>query len=306
MRIAIVLLSLVACASHADGAQTVNPRPEEQVGAADALTKLAKLLLQLQSAAAFNPSGAMRNFGSSSSVNANRIRSSKIMGNQGDDPEVVTGNDWMSEKEAKDKAFKDSTGTDHLSRGHTWESSDTIDMGLLSQEAKDKIASMKLPGYTEGFGGSQGEMDEIAKAKKNADRQLAKDLAINPDVYEVDAEDLEIPPFVVPNPCFPPPEEIVLAASNTGNMFYEVDVAPKTSTYETYFAGFSADSWQGMSVDPASFTGRTDKRKGPATKVGINIESNGVLTGSYVGYLCFMLADDDFFSSFFKITVNIN
>ena len=61
-------------------------------------------------------------------------------------------------------------------------------------------------------------------------------------------------------------------------------------TFEDYFAGFSADSFPGFSVTPA--TGRMDRRGGEPSVLTVKVEPQGA-SGDLVGNLVVNLPEDN-------------
>lgn len=69
-----------------------------------------------------------------------------------------------------------------------------------------------------------------------------------------------------------------------------IEVRPVCMTYEDYYAAFSADSFPGFSVSPA--TGRMDRRGGEPTALDIRIEPQG-RSGDLTGTLVVNLPEDN-------------
>lgn len=70
----------------------------------------------------------------------------------------------------------------------------------------------------------------------------------------------------------------------------DIEVKPVCMTFEDYYAGFSADSFPGFSVSPA--TGRMDRRGGEPTLLTIKVVPQGA-SGDLVGNLVVNLPEDN-------------
>ena len=78
--------------------------------------------------------------------------------------------------------------------------------------------------------------------------------------------------------------------STSAGESFTIEVPPVCMTFEDYFAGFSADSFHGFSVSPA--TGRMDRRGGEPTVLNVKVEPQGA-SGDLVGNLVVNLPEDN-------------
>lgn len=122
-----------------------------------------------------------------------------------------------------------------------------------------------------------------------ADAVIAGGINLSPDI----PEGMEFIPSSVPDG-----EYSTNVPSTSAGESLTVEVNPVCMTFEDYFAGFSADSFAGFSVEPA--TGRMDRRGGEPTVLTVKIEPQGA-SGDLTGNLVINLPEDNS-----KITYRIN
>ena len=114
-----------------------------------------------------------------------------------------------------------------------------------------------------------------------ADAIVAGGIDMNPDI----PEGMEFVPSSVPDGNF----AFNIPSTSAGETF-DIEVAPVCMTFEDYFAGFSADSFPGFSVSPA--TGRMDRRGGEPSVLTVRVEPQGS-SGDLVGNLVVNLPEDN-------------
>ena len=114
-----------------------------------------------------------------------------------------------------------------------------------------------------------------------ADAVIAGGINMNPDI----PEGMEFIPSSVPDGEF----AFNIPSTSAGESM-NVEVKPVCMTFEDYFAGFSADSFPGFSVEPA--TGRMDRRGGEPTVLTIKIVPEGA-SGDLTGNLVVNLPEDN-------------
>lgn len=78
--------------------------------------------------------------------------------------------------------------------------------------------------------------------------------------------------------------------STSGGETFSIEVPPVAMTFEDYYAAFSADSFPGFSVSPA--TGRMDRRGGEPTVLKVRVEPKGQ-SGDLTGILVVNLPEDN-------------
>lgn len=114
-----------------------------------------------------------------------------------------------------------------------------------------------------------------------ADAVIHAGINLNPDM----PEGMEFIPSSVPDG-----EHSMNIPSTSAGETLTIEVRPVCMTFEDYYAGFSADSFPGFSVSPA--TGRMDRRGGEPTVLNIRIEPQGA-SGDLTGNLVVNLPEDN-------------
>lgn len=114
-----------------------------------------------------------------------------------------------------------------------------------------------------------------------ADAVVAGGINMNPDM----PEGMEFIPSSVPDGEI----EFNVPSTSDGTAM-DIEVKPVCMTFEDYYAGFSADSFPGFSVSPA--TGRMDRRGGEPTLLTIKVVPQGA-SGDLVGNLVVNLPEDN-------------
>ena len=114
-----------------------------------------------------------------------------------------------------------------------------------------------------------------------ADAVVAGGINLSPDI----PDGMEFIPSSVPDGEF----TMNIPSTSDGETM-DVTVKPVCMTFEDYFAAFSADSFPGFSVSPA--TGRMDRRGGEPTILTIRIEPEGA-HGDLTGNLVINLPEDN-------------
>lgn len=114
-----------------------------------------------------------------------------------------------------------------------------------------------------------------------ADAVIAGGINLSPDI----PEGMEFIPSSVPDGDY----AFNIPSTSSGETF-TIEVKPVCMTFEDYFAGFSADSFPGFSVEPA--TGRMDRRGGEPSVLTVRVEPQGA-SGDLVGNLVVNLPEDN-------------
>jgi hypothetical protein len=91
-------------------------------------------------------------------------------------------------------------------------------------------------------------------------------------------------------PSSVPDQELSFNVPSTTPSEHLVQVKPVCMTYEDFFGAFSADSFPGFSVSPA--TGRMDRRGGEPSELIVRIDPKGA-NGELVGNLVINLPEDN-------------
>ena len=110
---------------------------------------------------------------------------------------------------------------------------------------------------------------------------IAGGINLSPDI----PEGMEFIPSSVPDG-----EYSMNIPSTSAGETMTVEVKPVCMTFEDYFAGFSADSFKGFSVEPA--TGRMDRRGGQPTVLKVKVVPEGA-SGDLTGNLVVNLPEDN-------------
>lgn len=187
--------------------------------------------------------------------------------------------------------------------GSGFSSTDVPD--FLPEEGSEAAARAAGISYTDGMHGSQMDPNR----KQSSGPELAGALDSDPDIYLPDAEVItkDASMFVLPEESFKitkmamsqTDEDYETFVDSTGVKDFVIDVKPVCMTFENFVCGFTADSHPAFTCSPD--TGKMERRNGPPTAITVHINPAGA-SGDLVGYLCFILPDEQDFSSFYKIT----